>query len=186
MTQKLEHREQRIAFEELLGGMRQEDERVERLEKAIREAVPEWSLVEVVVALQAMRGIDLIAAVTVLAEIGDLSRFQNPRELMGYLMPSPRAATSAPGLASCLSKSPPAKAPSSARFPNEVIGTCAHCSSRLPASCLLRPATWQRIASSPGSPRQRSGCTTTSWRSRSPTSSRALPGASSITAATSR
>ena len=32
-----------------------------------------------------MRGIDLIAAVGVLAEIGDLSRFQNPRELMGYL-----------------------------------------------------------------------------------------------------
>jgi transposase len=47
--------------------------------------VPEWSLAEVVTALQAMRGIDLVAAVTVLAEIGDLSRFQNPRELMGYL-----------------------------------------------------------------------------------------------------
>src|SRR5262245_64496415 len=38
--------------------------------------LPEWSLAEVVTALQAMRGIDLIAAVTVLAEIGDLSRFQ--------------------------------------------------------------------------------------------------------------
>jgi hypothetical protein len=32
-----------------------------------------------------VRGIDLIAAVGVVAEIGDLSRFQNPRELMGYL-----------------------------------------------------------------------------------------------------
>src|SRR5258708_16651461 len=53
--------------------------------KAIRDAVPEWSLAELVTALQAMRGIDLVAAVTVLAEIGDLSRFQNPRELMGYL-----------------------------------------------------------------------------------------------------
>jgi hypothetical protein len=48
--------------------MRQESERVERLEKAIREAVPEWSLAVVVAALQAMRGIDLIAAVGVLAE----------------------------------------------------------------------------------------------------------------------
>jgi hypothetical protein len=85
MQQKLEHREQRIALEELLDGMRQEAERVERLEQAIREAVPEWSLAEVATALQAMRGIDLVAAVTVLAEIGDLSRFQNPRELMGYL-----------------------------------------------------------------------------------------------------
>jgi hypothetical protein len=37
------------------------------------------------VTLQAMRGLDLVAAVTVLAEIGDLSRFQTPRELMGYL-----------------------------------------------------------------------------------------------------
>jgi transposase len=85
MLQKLEHREQRIALEELLGAVRQESERVERLEQAIRDAVPEWSLAEVVTALQAMRGIDLVSAVTVLAEIGDLSRFQNPRELMGYL-----------------------------------------------------------------------------------------------------
>jgi hypothetical protein len=85
MQQKLEHREQRIAFEELVDGMRQEAERMERLEQAIRQAVREWSLAEVATALQAMRGIDLVAAVTVLAEIGDLSRFQNPRELMGYL-----------------------------------------------------------------------------------------------------
>jgi transposase len=85
MLQKLEHREQRIALEELLGAVRQESERVERLEQAIRDAVAEWSLAEVVTALQAMRGIDLVAAVTVLAEIGDLSRFRNPRELMGYL-----------------------------------------------------------------------------------------------------
>src|SRR5262249_22981509 len=75
----------RMALEELLQGVRQESERVERLEQAIREAVPEWSLAEVVTALQTMRGIDLIAAVGALAEIGDLSRFQNPRELMGYL-----------------------------------------------------------------------------------------------------
>jgi len=85
MQQKLEHREQRIALEELLEGVRQEAERVERLEQSIRESVPDWSLAEVATALQAMRGIDLIAAVTVLAEIGDLSRFENPRELMGYL-----------------------------------------------------------------------------------------------------
>jgi len=40
MAQKLEHREQRITFEELLEGIRQESERVARLENAIREAVP--------------------------------------------------------------------------------------------------------------------------------------------------
>jgi transposase len=52
-------------------------------EAAIRKLVAK--LAEVVAALQAMQGIDLIAAVGVLAEIGDLSRFRNPRELMGYL-----------------------------------------------------------------------------------------------------
>src|SRR6266446_4510949 len=62
-----------------------ENLKFESLEQAIRDAVPERSLAEVITALQAMRGIDLVAAVTVLAEIGDLSRFQNPRELMGYL-----------------------------------------------------------------------------------------------------
>ena len=36
-------------------------------------------------ALMGMRGIDFIAATTFLAEIGDLSRFRTPRELMGYL-----------------------------------------------------------------------------------------------------
>ena len=44
MSQKLQHREQRIALEELLQGIRQESERVEHLEQAMREAVPEWSL----------------------------------------------------------------------------------------------------------------------------------------------
>jgi transposase len=84
-SQKLEHPEQRIAFEEMLLAVRQAAERIERLEQAICAAVPDWSLAEVVTALMAMRGIDLVAATTFLAEIGDLSRFQTPRELMAYL-----------------------------------------------------------------------------------------------------
>ena len=84
-SQKLEHAEQRLAFEEMLLALRQAQERIERLEQAIRAAVPDWSLAEVVTALMAMRGIDLISATAFLAEIGDLSRFQTPRELMGYL-----------------------------------------------------------------------------------------------------
>jgi transposase len=82
---KLEHAEQRIAFEEMLLAVRQAQERIARLEQAIRDAVPDWSLAELVTALMALRGIDLIAATTLLAEIGDLSRFQTPRELMAYL-----------------------------------------------------------------------------------------------------
>ena len=85
MSQKLEYPEQRIAFEEMLLGVRQAQERIERLEEAIRTAVPDWSLAEMVTALMAMRGLDLISAAGFLAEMGDLSRFQTPRELMAYL-----------------------------------------------------------------------------------------------------
>jgi transposase len=92
-SQKIAHREQRFVFEELLGAERQAQDRADRIEAAIRAAVPEWSLAEVVTALQAMRGIDLVSAVIILAEIGDLSRFASPRELMGYLglVPSERS-----------------------------------------------------------------------------------------------
>jgi transposase len=82
---KLEYPEQRFVFEEMMLAMRQARERIERLEQAIRAAMPDWSLSEVVTALMAMRGMDLISAATFLAEIGDLSRFQTPRELMAYL-----------------------------------------------------------------------------------------------------
>jgi transposase len=84
-SQKLEYPEQRIAFEEMLLAVRQAEERIERLEQAIRTAVPDWSLAKVVTALMAMRGIDLISATIFLAEMGDLSRFQTPCELMAYL-----------------------------------------------------------------------------------------------------
>jgi transposase len=84
-SQKLDHLEQRIALEELLIGVRQAGDRIRRLERAIAEAVPGWSLAQIVTALMALRGIDLIAATTLMAELGDLRRFPTARELMGYL-----------------------------------------------------------------------------------------------------
>jgi len=84
-SQKFDHPEQRLVFEEMMLAMRQAQERQVRLAQAIRDAVPEWSLAELVTALMAMRGMDLIAAATFLAEIGDLSRFASPSELMAYL-----------------------------------------------------------------------------------------------------
>jgi transposase len=85
MSQKFEYPQQRFVFEETMLAMRQAQERLLRLEEALRGAVPEWSLAAVATALMAMRGIDLISAATLLAEIGDLSRFQTPHQLMGYL-----------------------------------------------------------------------------------------------------
>lgn len=84
-SQKLDYGEQRLIFEEMMLAMRQAQERLTRLEEAIRAAVPDWSLGEVVTALMAMRGMDLISAATFLAEIGDLLRFQTPHQLMAYL-----------------------------------------------------------------------------------------------------
>jgi transposase len=82
---KLAHLEQHIALQEMLLAVGQAQERLERLAQAIRAAVPDWSLAEVVTALMAMRGIDLVSATTFLAEIGDPARFRRPRELMDYL-----------------------------------------------------------------------------------------------------
>jgi len=64
-----------------------------RLEAAIEEFVPQWSLAPIVQALQALRGVDLIVAVTFVSEIGDLARFESPRQLMAYLglVPSERS-----------------------------------------------------------------------------------------------
>jgi transposase len=84
-SQKLEHPQQRLVLEEMMLAIRQAQERLQRLEQAVAAMVPEWSLAPVVTALMAMRGIDLISATTLLAEIGDLSRFRTPHELMAYL-----------------------------------------------------------------------------------------------------
>ncbi len=70
---------------ELLLAARHAEERPARIEAAIGAALPSWSLAPVVEALQALRGIRLVIAATVMAEIGELRRFDNPRQLMGYL-----------------------------------------------------------------------------------------------------
>ena len=61
-------------------------ERVKRLEQSITEAVkPATPAVqEVVKGLQALRGIAEISAVTIMAELGSITRFDTPRQLMGY------------------------------------------------------------------------------------------------------
>ena len=83
--QKLAHLEQRIALEEMLHAVRQAGDRIARLEQAIHAAVPDCSLAPSATALMALRGIEFIAATTLLAEIGDLTRFRTPRELMAWL-----------------------------------------------------------------------------------------------------
>jgi transposase len=61
-------------------------ERVKRLEQAIAEAIKVASpeLQEVIQGLQALRGVAQISAVTIAAELGNISRFASARQLMGY------------------------------------------------------------------------------------------------------
>jgi transposase len=83
--QTFEHPAHGLVLLEMLLAVRHAEERLERIEAAIVEFLPTWSLAPVAEALQALRGIGLINAVTVMAEIGDLRRFDSPRQLMGYL-----------------------------------------------------------------------------------------------------
>ena len=48
-------------------------------------ALPEWSLAPVVDSLIALRGVDKLATIVLLAELGDISRFDSPKQLMGFL-----------------------------------------------------------------------------------------------------
>lgn len=83
--QQFDHPAHQIALQEMVEAVRVSKERIERLEQAIEEFIPNWSLTPLVRALQTLRGIDLIVAVTFATEVGDVNRFESPRQLMGYL-----------------------------------------------------------------------------------------------------
>ena len=74
-----------IVFQEYVRTVTEQQERVERLERELHEAVKGWRLYPVVEALQALRGVELTGAVILLTELGDLTRFENPRQLMSYV-----------------------------------------------------------------------------------------------------
>ena len=82
---KMEHAAQQIGFQEYLHSITEASARIARLEQAMRDTLQEWSLRPLVQALQAMRGVQLIAAMTLVAELQDFLRFENPRQLMAYV-----------------------------------------------------------------------------------------------------
>lgn len=73
------------AFTEYCLTVQAADQRVERLTQALEGAVTQWRFADVVAALQALRGVAMVTAIGLVAEIGDFSRFDHPRKLMGYL-----------------------------------------------------------------------------------------------------
>jgi transposase len=88
--QRFEHPSQQICFEEYVGAVEQTTARVERLSQQIQQLIPEWSQAHVVRALSAHRGVSDLTAATIVAELGELTRFDRARDLMGFvgLVPS--------------------------------------------------------------------------------------------------
>jgi transposase len=85
-TVHFEHAAQEATLLDYLHEVEHMADRIARLERAIDDAVktaPE-RMRAVIEALQALRGIALVSAVTIVAEVGELSRFATPRQLMGY------------------------------------------------------------------------------------------------------
>jgi transposase len=80
-----EHPAQQIGWAEYRSAVLEAHERVERITAALREQVATWRYGSVVQALMCFKGIDFVAAVSVVAELGDLHRFEHPKQLMAYL-----------------------------------------------------------------------------------------------------
>lgn len=83
--QSFEHPAQQIVFQEGIDAIEDAAQRLDRLEKQLAIIVPSWSMAPVVTAYQAMRGASFLVAVTFAAEVGDVRRFDTPRQLMSFL-----------------------------------------------------------------------------------------------------
>ena len=82
---KMNHPAQQVAFQEYIDAVNECSERMARLDEQIAQAAEEWRWAPTVKALQALRGVSLLTAVNMVAEVGDFNRFHNPKELMAYL-----------------------------------------------------------------------------------------------------
>jgi transposase len=77
-------------FQEYVRAVTEQTDRRQRREAALPPLVPTWRWYPVVEAIQALRGVQFTTAVTLIAELGALSRFATPRQLMSYLGLTPR------------------------------------------------------------------------------------------------
>ena len=82
---KMMHPAQQIVLQEYVRAVTECSEQVARLLAQIHILLAEWRMAPVVKALQALRGVSTVVAVTTIAELGDLGRFDHPSKLMAYL-----------------------------------------------------------------------------------------------------
>ena len=76
---------QQIVFQEYVRAVAEQTERLQRVEAELQPLVQTWRWAPVVEAIQALRGVPFLAALTLSAELGDLTRFDTPRQLLSYL-----------------------------------------------------------------------------------------------------
>jgi len=88
-----EHPAQYLVLREYRQGIEDAEARLERLTQQLADVLTTWSMAPVVEAYQALRGVALVTAVPFVAEIGDVRRFESPRQLMAYpgLVPCERS-----------------------------------------------------------------------------------------------
>lgn len=84
-TVKLPFPEQQWVFQEMVNVITEATERLARYDAQLPRVVPGWRWEPVVRALMSLRGVALLTAVTLVAELGDLTRFASAPQLMGYL-----------------------------------------------------------------------------------------------------
>ena len=82
---RFSHPAQQIVFQEYVDSVKQQQQRVGGLKQEMEKALGSWTLAPVVTGLMALRGCAAVTAMTVVAELGDITRFDSPRQLMKYL-----------------------------------------------------------------------------------------------------
>ena len=89
-TQRFEHPFQQIVFQEYVDAVQEAQARIKALDKELQEALEGWSLEPETRGMMALHGVDTLTAVTTMAELGDITRFDQPRQLMAFvgLVPS--------------------------------------------------------------------------------------------------
>ena len=75
---------QQIAFQEYIHAINDATARLARLTRAVADALPGWKWEPVVRALMSLRGVQVLTAMTLVAEVGDFGRFEDPRSLMHF------------------------------------------------------------------------------------------------------
>ena len=71
--------------DEYIAAVRLSSSRMTDLDQKLNQALRDWSWAPLANSLMALRGFDQLSAVTLLSELGDVSRFGSPNQLMGYL-----------------------------------------------------------------------------------------------------